>query len=205
MAIALWARLGTRVALSPVMEATLRCTDQVLLERQPKPVLFAAPAFGQRAGTYQEALRIELQTLARLSGEEHRRLAARYPDLFPRLHFAISRLRDVVLTHFENEEALLLPLLRRLEEGGADAAPELRRLLPELVAEHQGILTVLASIRAFTCRHPAESVSPLLNVLLSSLRRFDRHLYTLLYLEEQDWFARLCRGPRSNARFDAPA
>ena len=165
------------------MEATY-CNDQLQLADPPRPGPFAVEPFWQMVRTSQEPLRVELRTLARLSREEYDRLVRQYPGLFPRLHFAIGRLRDAVLTHFENEQALLRPLLRTLEEGGAEAAQDLRRLVPELVADHRHIVSVLASIRAITLSHHATADSPLLSMLLDSLRRIDRNLRALFALED---------------------
>jgi len=138
----------------------------------------------QIARRCQEPLRVELQTLARLSLEEHQRLARRYPSLFPRLHFAIGRLRDAVLTHFENEQALLMPLLCSLEQGEPDAKRDLQQRVPELTAEQDNILSTLMSIRAITAIHSGAPDSPMLGMLLFSLRRIDRNLRALFALED---------------------
>jgi iron-sulfur cluster repair protein YtfE (RIC family) len=142
------------------------------------------------ARTCHEPLRVELPVLARFSEEELGRHERRHPDLFPQLHFAMCRLRDAVLTHFENEQALLFPSVRLLEGDGPQAALNLRRLVPELVAEHLHIMSVLTSIRAITNEYRVLSASPLLEMLVSTLRRIDWTLQRHFDLEQRELFPR---------------
>jgi iron-sulfur cluster repair protein YtfE (RIC family) len=145
------------------------------------------PVFDEQR-TFQEQLRAELPIIARLSEDALRRHGRHHPDLFPRLHFAVCRLRDAVLTHFDNEQALLLPSVRLLEDGAPDTGLDLSRLVPELTAEHLHIMNVLTAIGTITHEYRVPATSPLLSMLVSTLRRIDRDLHRHFDLEQRELF-----------------
>lgn len=148
---------------------------------------------GQIERRSHERLRVELPLIARLSEEDLAFHARSHPDLFPRLHFAMCLLRDAVLTYFDNEQALLFPSVRLIEDGVRRTALDLRRLVPELTAEQLHIRTVLTSIRTLTHTYRAAPVSPLLNMLIVTLRRIDRDLQWQFDVEQHDLFPRAMR------------
>jgi iron-sulfur cluster repair protein YtfE (RIC family) len=158
--------------------------------------------------TCHEPLREELPVVARISEEELGRHARRHPELFPQLHFEICRLRDAVLTHFENEQALLFPSVRLLENGEPQATLDLHQLVPQLIVEHLHIMSVLTSIRTITNGYQVATDSPLLDMLVSTLRRFDRTLKRYFDLERRELFARAIRLQESQSvglRANSPA
>jgi iron-sulfur cluster repair protein YtfE (RIC family) len=152
--------------------------------------------------TAHETLRVELPLVARLAEDELARQCREHPEL-AMLHVTVCLVRDAALTHFEREEALLFPSIRLAEDGRADAALNLHKLIPELIREHRDVEDLLGKVRVMRRALLTSSASFLLKTLDSALSRSSRILLDHFAREERELFPRALALQPSSLPFPA--
>jgi regulator of cell morphogenesis and NO signaling len=163
-------------------------------------------------------LRSELPSLGRTIAKLENSHDNGHPEIAP-LRRALSRLTDELHAHMKKEETVLFPAIRRMEQAveekhGLPAARfgSIRNPIWMMDQEHNGIISILREIRAFTGDYTLRDPEcEMYRVLSQALQALESDIYDHIELENNVLFPKAMRleeallnGEQDGARHRAP-
>jgi regulator of cell morphogenesis and NO signaling len=180
-----------RRGLDPVTTVALLESTAALLAGGPAEVDAAAMGLAELAdhieATHHAYLKTELPRLVEMAHRVASKHSWRDPRL-PELAEAVSMLAAEMCSHLHKEEAVLFPLVRRIETGarGDIAAP-----IAQLEAEHETAGAVTARLRELTDGFtPDAEACNTHRALLAGLAEFESDLHRHVHKENNVLFPR---------------
>lgn len=140
---------------------------------------------------YHGALRRDLEVVGKLMDKVLARHGDRHPEMLPALASTFAQLRDELLAHTRDEEAICFPHIRQLLDGSRSGELDVRTMLPQLTREHIKAGMLLRDMRLLTHHYtPPDGACPSFRALFSGLEGIERELHRHVHLENNVLFPR---------------